>query len=111
MNDSPRRVIVGTFSGGVSHLTLSPEILAAAEAKLAEAAAERAERERAARATIRVGREWLLSVLRDLIAATERDLTLAIELGDYGARLMAARRVNRLRQAAAAVMQHRKPPA
>lgn len=54
MNDSPRRVIVGTFSGGLSHVTLSPEILAAAEAKLTEAAAERAEREQRARQTIRV---------------------------------------------------------
>ena len=54
MNDLPRRVIVGTFSGGLSHLTLSPEVLATAEAELAKAAAERAEREQRARQTIRV---------------------------------------------------------
>ena len=110
MNDEPRRVIVGTFSDGLSHVTLSPEILAAAEAKLAEAAAERAERERAERATIRVDREWLLRTMRTLIGYLERDHTLAVRRGDYGARCNAARKVNRLREDAAAIVGHREPP-
>ena len=110
VNDEPRRVIVGSFSGGLSHVTLSREILEAAEAKLTEAAAERAERERAERATIRVDKAWLLGVLRDLIARIEHDHTLAVRVGDYGARCNAARKVNRLREDAAAVMQHREPP-
>ena len=59
--------------------------------------AERTERERAARAVVSVNRRWLLNVLRDAIAVAERDLARAIELGDYGARLAAARKGNRLR--------------
>lgn len=110
MNDEPRRVIVGSFSGGLSHVTLSREILEAAEAKLAEAAAARAERERAERATIHVDKAWLLGVLRDLISRIERDHTLAVRRGDYARRCAAARKVNRLREDAAAIVEHREPP-
>ena len=93
-----RRTLIGAFPSGMGAVMAFEDIggplIANAAAKLDAA---RAEEERAARAVITVSRPWLLSVLRGAIAVTERDLARAIELGDYGARLAAARKGNRLR--------------
>jgi hypothetical protein len=98
VSDEPRKVLVGTFPSGLGSVHAFQDIggplIADAAAKLD---AERMERERAVRAVITVSRPWLLNLLRDAIAVAERDLARAIELDDYGARLIAARKVNRLR--------------
>jgi hypothetical protein len=94
-----RRFLVGVFPSGQDQVIAFEDIqgplIAEAAAKVD---AERVERERAARAVITVNRSWLLSVLRDLIAVKERDLTLAVRDGDYNRRCTAARKVNRLRE-------------
>ena len=97
-NEPPRRTVVGMFPSGAEIFAFQPveaALIADAERRLD---AERAEAERAARAVITVSRPWLLNVLRSAIAVAERDLALAIELGNYGARCIAARKINRLRQ-------------
>ena len=108
MTDEPRRILIGTFPSGLGSVHTFEDIGGPliAEAKR-KADAERAERERAAYASITVSRLWLLNVLRDAIAVTERDLARAIELGDYGARLAAARTLNRRRSDYAFVSEER----
>ena len=98
MNDEPKRILVGTIPSGVGAVLAFEDIGSplVAEANR-KADAERAERERVARASITVNRGWLLSVLRDSIARTESDLADAIRAGDYHRRCLVARRVNRLR--------------
>lgn len=99
MNEpTPRRTIIGAFPSGAEIVAFAPveaTMIADAAARLD---AERTETERAAYASITVSRAWLLGALRDAITVAERDLALAIRAGDYSARLVAARKGNRLRR-------------
>ena len=100
MNDTPHRVIIGALppaGGDVVFVGEEDPVRRAMRQAGAELDRQRAEEERAARAVIRVDKQWLLSVMRDLISRIERDHALAIDAGDYDARISAARTLNRLR--------------
>lgn len=76
MNDEPRRVIIGQLpppGGDVVYVGEEDPIAAAVRQAEAELDRQRWEEAAAARATIRVDRAWLLSVLRDLISRIEHD--------------------------------------
>jgi hypothetical protein len=61
------KVLVGTFAGSLSHVTLAPEVLKAAEAELAKAAAEKA----SIRPTVVVDAEFFHRVVHELDRALE----------------------------------------
>lgn len=98
MNDEPKRVLVAVLPSGVGQVAsfsdMGERLVADAERRLDQ---EKAEAERRARETIVVNRAWLLATLRDLISRVEHDHALAVRVGDYSARLAAARKLNRLR--------------
>lgn len=106
MNDEPRKVLIGTFPSGLgavaSFSDIGQRLVAEAEAKLDAERAEREERERVARRTVRVDRAWLLSILREMIARVEQDRAEAGWWGDTDRRRIAARRARRLREDLAA---------
>jgi hypothetical protein len=81
-----RRIEIGVLPIGYSDTYVAegaadPVALMIAEGRRA-AEAERAEAERIARQTVTVSREWLLSTLRDYLAAVERGRVHAYRCGD-----------------------------
>jgi hypothetical protein len=76
VNDTPRRVVIGQLppaGGDVVYVGEEDPIAAAVRQASDELDRRREEAKRIARATIRVDRAWLLSVLRDLISRVEAD--------------------------------------
>jgi hypothetical protein len=105
MNDEPRRVIIGGFSGAISHLTLSPEVLKAAETELDKAAAEKA----AIRPQLIVDARVFNDIVAELRTYLEEARYTAIRLGDRYTAARLARRLGHLRQAYQSAKPYKRP--
>ena len=101
MNDEPKRVLIGTFPSGIgavaSFSDLGQRLVSEAERELDAAKAEREERERIERETIRVSRTWFLQTMRALVAYVERDEEFAARRGNFNRSDTLARKARRLR--------------
>ena len=101
MNDEPKRVLVGTFPSGLgavaSFENIGERLVASASAELDAARAEREERERVERETIRVSRQWFLQTMRALMLFMERDQEHAARRGNFYRSDTLARKARRLR--------------
>jgi hypothetical protein len=101
MNDEPKRVLVGTFPSGLgavaSFSDMGPRLISEAQRELDAAKAEREERERIERETIRVSRQWFLQTMRVLVAYVERDEEFAACRGNFRRSDTLARKARRLR--------------
>ena len=87
MNDTPHRVIIGAFppaGGDVVFVGEEDPVRRAMRQAEAELDRQREEAEAQARATVRVDREWLLEILRDLILSMESHRKAADRRGDHG---------------------------
>lgn len=114
MNDEPKRVLVGTFPSGLgavaSFENIGERLVASASAELDAARAEREERERVERETIRVSRAWFLQTMRALIAYVERDEEFAARRGNFNRSGTLARKVRRLRGDVDATLRYNDEP-
>lgn len=108
MNEPPRRVIVGTFLGGLSHVTIPRETVQAAEAALDRAAEEKA----AIRPELVVDARVFANIVGELRNYLEEARYTAIRRKDRYAVGRLARRLGQLRHAyqSARAKPYKRPP-